>query len=74
MPSATRGLDRRRDVLDVLVSEQAVLAGVRVEAAHRDPRRESRNLRSVVVGQADHLAHPVGAHPLDRFAQRARGC
>ena len=34
-----RGLDRRGDVLGVLVAEQPVLAGVRVEAADRDPRR-----------------------------------
>ena len=39
MPSATRGGDGRRDVVGVLGAEQAVLAGVRVEAADGDAGR-----------------------------------
>ena len=38
-PLRPRRLDRRRDVLGVLAPEQPVLAGVRVEPAHGDPRR-----------------------------------
>ena len=70
MPAARAPLDRRRDLLDVLAAEQAVLAGVRVEPADGDPRRVEEPAQRR-VGQLDHVEHPAGLHPLDRLAQRA---
>ena len=59
--------DRGNDLLDVLRAEQPVFAGVGVEPAHRDARRRQEPTRRL-VGQADHVEHPVGPGPVDRVA------
>ena len=70
MPAARASRDRRGDALDVLAAEEAVLAGVRVEAADGDARRlEEASQRR--VRELDHVEHPARLHPFDRLAQRA---
>ena len=72
-PRRRAPLDRRRDVLGVLVAEQPVLAGVRVEPADRDPRDvEEPSQRR--VGQLDHVEHTIVADPVDRLAQASSAC
>ena len=63
------GRDRRRDVLGILGPEQAVLAGMGIEAAHRDAGCVEEP-RERLVGQRDHIEHSLDPHPLDRFPQR----
>ena len=55
--------------LRVLVAEQAVLAGVRVQPAHRDARPVDEGAQRG-VGQGDHVADPFDGHALDGLAQR----
>ena len=72
MPASPRRLDRRHDLLGILGSEQAVLAGVRVDPAHRDPRRFDEAVQRL-VGQLDHLRDPRRRDPTDRLLQRHVG-
>ena len=56
-------------MLGVLVAEQPVLAGVRVEPADRDPRdvEEPTQRR---VRQLDHVENTLRSDPVDRLAER----
>ena len=69
MPAARARRDRRRDDLPVLVAEHAVLAGVRVQPADRDPRGRDADPAQRVVHRAHDPADPFFRHELDRAPQ-----
>ena len=73
MPSARAAATAGREVLVVLGPEQAVLAAVRVDPRHRDPRRGDPHAPQVPVPGADRLQHPLRLRPVDRGAQRDVG-
>ena len=53
---AAQRVERRRDDFDLLASEVAGFAGVRIEAAHEDARRGDAEARAqIVVEDAQHL-------------------
>ena len=66
---AGRG-DRRADDAQFLVTEQAALPGVRVQAGHRDARRCQAPGGGAAVGDAQGLEDGVVRDRVDRVAQR----
>ena len=69
---ATRGLDGRRNDLGVLIAEQAVLAGVRVQAADGDAGA-GQEKRQRAMRQFDDRTDARTAHARDGFGQRHVG-
>ena len=64
----TTRFDRRHDLLGVFRPEQAVLAGVRVDAANGDARLIEEAMQRL-VGQLDDLDHTLRGHPANRLGQ-----
>ena len=73
MPSARAAATAGARLLVVLGPEQAVLAAVRVDARHGDPRRRDPHAPQVPMAGADRLEHPLRRRPVDRGAQRDMG-
>ena len=69
-PSARAAGMRRGDHPDLLVAEQSVLAGVRVQAGHGDPRVLKAHAPQSAVRDADYPPDPVGGDQVDRLPQR----
>ena len=63
--------DRRRDDLDLLAAEQAVLAGMRVEPADADARRRDPHAPQRAGGGADHVRDPLARHHRERVPHAA---
>ena len=60
----------RRDDRDLLVAEQAALAGVRIEPGDRDARRGLAPGRSSTLHDAQRFEHRIEGDEIDRAAQR----
>ena len=73
MPFGARGRDRRRDDAQLLVAEEAALAGMRIEAGDGDPRRGLTRARRRCGGDADRLEHGVEGHRVDRACAATGG-
>jgi hypothetical protein len=65
-----RALDGRRDLLDLLATEQAPLAGVRVQAGHRDARRRHAHAAQRAIADLQGLQHVGAVDAFDGVAQR----
>ena len=73
MPSAARRRDGRRDDPDLLVAEQAALAGVRVQAGDGDPRHARDEAACRRVRDAQRLEHGLVGDGVDRRGARTCG-
>ena len=62
-----RGIDRRLDDVDLLAPEQPAFAGVRVEAADRDPRRGDAHALQRAGGFVDDARDPLACDRLERL-------
>ena len=69
-PFVDGGFNGRGDAVDVFVAEQAVFAGVGVEAAHRDAGTDEESTEDT-VRKVDHVGDPLGLNPHDRLAKGA---
>jgi hypothetical protein len=69
-PFGARRLHRRRDDEQLLVAEQAALAGVRIEPGDGDARLARREPARCGGGDPDRLEDRVEGDRLDRLAQR----
>src|SRR5215831_11290438 len=59
------GLDRRRDLVDVLAPEHAAFAGMRIEAGHGDARARDAVVAASALCQPDRPQDPLLRHHSD---------
>ena len=70
MPRAAAAPDRRRNHVDLVAAEEAVLAAMRIERRNGDPRRGNAGAAHRRIGEADHILDPLPADLLERAPQR----
>ena len=69
-PSRARRFDGGDDLLLLLVAEEPVLPGVRIEPAHGDLRPRHAEKRHRLLGEPDDAPHAVARHQVGDAAER----